>query len=584
MKVKPKLPARLRALLHGERLLNRDPDQVQSRMLAAVELGILPLVFFYGINNFFYREYLYAFQNLAVAGLTLASLMLLSRGRYRAAAGVLFCGLMPLVQLVFILAEYWASSAGSVEPYDLAALHCAIGIILAGSFSRETRQFAGSVIALITIFLIHTLLLSEVLFFRDFSHLGIIIYQFVAILFGAFIFLSQRQLASILEERRLLSLRLVESAAENERLIANISQEIRSPLSELISGVARLRHTDLDEEQAELLSEMDRGGSDLNTLLSNLLVKSRHARSDRTPVRMACDLGQLLRMIIARFERLTPGQSSIRVSTEALEYARISTDPAALDQILTNLIDNALKASSPPEEVEILARSQRQGSGEAVIEVIVSDRGAGIPNEAHQSIFEPYYRLNEGGAGLGLSAARELAPLVSGEVDLIESGPKGSSFLLIFTAEPVRIEASEIREGAGESRRICIAEDNGINLLNLKSVLGSAGFEVYGAVNGYEAMACVEEYNPEVLVLDMQMPGMDGFECARRLREHPLEALRRLPIIAITGYSFAAERRRILACGVNEILLKPFDERELLAKIEELRKHHQGAHSLDSPS
>ncbi len=543
-----------------------------------IEIGVLPLVIFYFANNLVNREYLYAYQNLGTALIIGTSLFFLLRGRYAAAVGMLFCGLMPLVQIVFILAEFWASSYSAIAPYDLASLHCAIGIILAGSFSQDIRTLLGSIAALVVIFLAHTILLVDVLVSPVFAHLGVLIYQLIAVVFGIFIYLSQRELKQILEERLLLYTRLEEAAAEKELLFANMSHEIRNPLNTVVGSLARLGHTELDGEQSEIVNGLDRGCSELNALLSNLLVQSRGTQTVTEPIRLSCDPYELIKAIITRFERIAEYVGRLTLHRDGLEVSRISTDPAALDQILTNVIDNSLKFSPRETPVKITISARRTHEKEAAISIEVADRGPGIDDEHRERIFEPYYQIDRGatkifgGAGLGLSAVRELTPLIDGEISLIETGLRGTTFLLRFSAERLETTPGARTNPEVESGRICVAEDNSINRLNLKVILTAEGYKVSEAIDGYQALACVEANRPEVLLLDMQMPRMDGFECARRLRDHPDEAIRGLPILAITGYSFAADRSRMLASGVDDIILKPYDERDLISKIEELRR------------
>jgi CheY-like chemotaxis protein len=253
----------------------------------------------------------------------------------------------------------------------------------------------------------------------------------------------------------------------------------------------------------------------------------------------------------------------------------IEGDPTRLRQILLNFLSNAVKFT---DRGSIILRAMRERA-QVQLRFEVADTGIGIDQAQQHLLFQSFSQVLDpthrelGGSGLGLVISRHLVEAMGGTIGVSSQSGAGSTFWFtipcVETQPLATTEAREASVNAGRRARILVAEDRVKIQEYIEAVLTDAGHEVMLVKNGAEAVAAVKAMDFDLVLMDVQMPEMDGIEATRRIREMG-ERARGLPIIALTGYAMEEEIARCRAAGVNEHLSKPIDRKELLRLVGEL--------------
>ena len=359
--------------------------------------------------------------------------------------------------------------------------------------------------------------------------------------------------------------------------LANMSHELRTPLN-AVQGLAQLlAGTQLDAQQRGWLGKLQEASRTLLALISDVLDLSKIESG-----RVALDLAPF------RFAEVFDGVTGLFAEQAAAKGLRLETlrDPAIpelllgdalrLRQVLLNLVGNAVKFTERGE-VRVTASLMRGGDPQPLLRVSVRDTGIGISPEQQAGLFQPFMQADSstsrhyGGTGLGLAICRQLVEMMGGTL-LAESTP-GAGSVFSFTArfEPAPRSADEpavARTGADRpltGLRVLAAEDNALNLEILTALLEKEGVQVRPAADGEEAVRGCADGWPQLVLMDLQMPGVDGLEATRRLRADPRHAA--LPIIALTANAMMEDREQCLAAGMNDHLPKPIDIAQLLAAL-----------------
>jgi CheY-like chemotaxis protein/anti-sigma regulatory factor (Ser/Thr protein kinase) len=255
-------------------------------------------------------------------------------------------------------------------------------------------------------------------------------------------------------------------------------------------------------------------------------------------------------------------------------------DSMRLQQILLNLADNALKFTKRGSiVVQVSVEAQRDD--EQCLHFSIEDTGIGIPPEKQELIFEAFAQVdgsttrNYGGSGLGLAIASQLVEKMHGKIGIVSSVGVGTTFHFTawFRVAQTFSQTAVIAQGSvgiahpPVSLRILLAEDNVINRALVTGILTKRGHSLVQAANGHEALASARAESFDLILMDVQMPDMDGFEATRLIRaEEPLG--RRTPIVAMTAHAMIGDRERCLAAGMDDYLSKPLDKAALLAIVE----------------
>ncbi|HRJ00424.1 MAG TPA: ATP-binding protein [Hyphomonas sp.] len=368
--------------------------------------------------------------------------------------------------------------------------------------------------------------------------------------------------------------------------LANMSHEIRTPLNGVLGMAQVLAHSNLSEGQAEQVGVILDSGKTLMVLLNDILDLSKieAGRMDVSPV--AGDLRHKLSGVFKLHEAAAREKGiGFQLFIHPSLPSRMIFDPVRVRQCIGNLVSNAIKFTSKGE-VMIVVSSAPVGNGDHMITVHVSDTGVGIAQDKIERVFESFAQEDGsttrrfGGTGLGLSITRKLARIMEGDVTAASEPGRGSVFTLTFkahSAEPVVLAGDEgiaqipprkARNGLTGCRAL-VVDDNGINRRVARSFLEHHGIEIGEACDGNDALEKLSRDKYDIVLMDIHMPGLDGAEAFRRLRNSG--SINRLtPTIALTADSMHGDRERFLSKGFDGYVSKPIEERALISAISQI--------------
>jgi signal transduction histidine kinase/ActR/RegA family two-component response regulator len=378
-------------------------------------------------------------------------------------------------------------------------------------------------------------------------------------------------------------LRVAKEAAEaaarsKDEFLAGMSHELRTPLNAVL-GLSELLQEEvygpLNDQQNEALRTIETSGRHLLSLINDILEIARmgsgevQLRLSKVKVAQICD--DCVDLI-----RPQARKKEISVACEiGADVGELETDARRFKQILVNLLGNAVKFTDKGGSVGLSARVE----GHSLC-LEVWDSGIGIEAKDCERIFLPFVQVDSGlsrkydGTGLGLALVRQLTELLGGEVSVDSTVGVGSRFRVRFARrardsmgvrEPVPGSVRQV-ELAGTGQLILLAEDNEANIATIGGYLRHKGYRVEVAHNGKIALDKVRELAPDLVLMDVQMPEMDGLEATRRIRQEL--GLAQLPVIALTALAMAGDRERGILAGVNEYVTKPVSLRQLVGVIE----------------
>lgn len=378
--------------------------------------------------------------------------------------------------------------------------------------------------------------------------------------------------------RKTVERRLEEANREKDRYLATLAHELRNPLGPLRYAAELLsRHSTEEVEWARRV--IGRQVSHLTRLVDDLLDTSRIERGQLDVRHQPIDLGAIIQSALeaSRADLQQHGQT-LSVTTPPGPII-VDGDDVRLTQVVTNLLTNAAKFSTRPGTIH-LSLSQR--GRHAVLSV--TDTGGGIAGEDLPHVFDLFYRsardhgARVGGLGVGLYLVRRLVELHHGTVEVTSEGlGHGATFTVqLPIREPTRAGATSTPErplaDRRRRRRVLVADDDRDNADTLAQLLRERGNEVTAAYAGDAAVEAAAREKPDVALLDLGMPGMDGFEVCRRIRRQP--SGRRMFMVALTGWGRPEDREQSRAAGFDEFLMKPID----IAVLEELLERRTRLH------
>jgi len=349
------------------------------------------------------------------------------------------------------------------------------------------------------------------------------------------------------------------------RFFANMSHEMRTPLNGLLGMNRLLLDSPLSEEQRESALSAQECGEALLSLVSDAL---DIANIDEGRYRLVAEDFDLYGLLL-RLETVFGLAARVKGLRFAFAVApsvppRLHSDGHCLYRILRNLLDNAVKFTREGE-VGLSVASVEESEESVRLRFSVKDTGTGIPAAFRESVFERFWQGDDsstkkyGGAGLGLPVAKELASLLGGSLALRSEEGRGSEF--VFEASFTKALAQEtprVQEGTEHGGKILLAEDNPVNRKFVLTVLRRLGYSVAFAENGAEALEHLAANECDLVVMDVQMPVMDGVEATRRIRSGESGALDpSIPIVALTAYVSPLDRERCMHAGMNAFLAKP---------------------------
>lgn len=394
---------------------------------------------------------------------------------------------------------------------------------------------------------------------------------------------------SLQKERELLTDRVLERTSSlrrtNEELrlavkakdefLANMSHELRTPLNAILGLSESLeKHLAdrLSERETDALSTINKSGVHLLNLINDILDLSKLESGNIELNYSQVPLYQIATTSLL-FIRQQAKKKDIRVHEEISDnHIEVNTDPKRVKQIIVNLLKNAVKFTPRGKEIGLKANFDYVKNE---IQFVVWDKGIGIDSSKLDTLFKPFVQLDTGtskqyeGPGLGLSLVKSLTEKLKGTIT-VESQPSiGSSFKVCLPANIYNDkrehnnsqDKEEIEPEISERKKLLLAEDNENNILTIKLQLKSQNYEIITAINGRQAIEKAKSEHPDIILMDIQMPGMDGLEAIERLRKD--SQFDKTPIIAMTAFTDRSDMDKSLKAGADDYITKPVSSDKL---------------------
>jgi len=374
---------------------------------------------------------------------------------------------------------------------------------------------------------------------------------------------------------------MLEAARAKAEFVANVSHEVRTPMTAILGMTDLALETELTAEQREYLTAVRSAADELLALLEDLLdfsaLDACRLAVQRVPFSLRESVGDSVRTHEPRAQ-----DRDLALTCEIAPSVpdAVVGDPRRLRQVIEKLVDNAIKFTA---QGGVAVRVDAEvAADEVLLHCSVADTGIGIPREQQETIFEPFVQgdgsatRRYGGTGLGLAIASDVVQLMGGNIWVESEAGRGSTFH--FTArlaqEPLSPPAPDrrpapLRGGAG-GLHVLLAEDNAVNRKVAVRLLEKRGHTVVAVEDGRQALRALDGERFDIALMDVQMPEMDGFEATAAVRARERVEGGHLPIVALTAYAMKGDRERCLEAGMDAYVAKPVNADELFATLERL--------------
>jgi PAS domain S-box-containing protein len=385
--------------------------------------------------------------------------------------------------------------------------------------------------------------------------------------------------------------------------LAKMSHEMRTPLNGILGMAQLFSFESVNSLQQEYIKNIQLSAQNLLVLINDILDVSKieSGKFDFTSVEF--NLKELVSQIEATLvHKVAENHNQLRLpAPKDLDY-RLVGDPYRLNQILLNLLSNAAKFTHKGLIHLRVHKLAEQSPHTETLRFEVEDTGIGIPEEWLGRIFDNFVQVDhqmaiinkQEGTGLGLSIVRQLVELQGGKIGVESTVGKGTTFWVELSfGRPTPKTANSVSQTGTQSPeswektkhfqglRVLVAEDHAINQVIIQRLFQQLKLEYTLANNGREAIKELENQAFDLLLLDIRMPEMDGYEVAKYIRHHQKAGIRKLPILAMTAHAFQEEREKCFEAGMNDYISKPIDFEELVEKILKLTNRHLQAMSTD---
>lgn len=389
-------------------------------------------------------------------------------------------------------------------------------------------------------------------------------------------------------EKANLNLKIAKDKAEEatrtkSMFLANMSHEIRTPLNGVVGVSKLLQKTELNDDQKELLNIVTNSGENLMLIINDILDFSKIESGQIQLEMIDFNLRKLVENVfqLMKFKAIEKGiQFKYAIADDVPE--RLCGDPLRINQILMNLVNNAIKFTHQGK-VEICIELVDWHESMARILFRVIDTGIGISEEGKLLLFKEFSQSETsitrkyGGTGLGLAISQNLVCLMNGEISVNSELGRGAEFWFRLPLKKAACPVTESEEQQVLHQadfRILLAEDNAINQRVCELSLKQLGYKCDIASNGQEAVDMHQQLPYDLILMDMQMPVLNGIQATKAIREMERETLEKHPvyIAAVTANSMVEEKKDCMLAGMNNFLSKPFSEKELLLVLQEVSR------------
>lgn len=368
-----------------------------------------------------------------------------------------------------------------------------------------------------------------------------------------------------------------------EDFLSNMSHEIRTPLNAILGFTHLLSQKQLEQESKGYVQTIQKSGENLLTIINDVLDLSKIEAGEIRFEKLSFNIRELVQGI-ERIFRPKSEEMKLRFVTEmdqSIPYILLG-DPAKLNQILVNILSNAFKFTSSGEIIFAVSKGKETEGNRVELVMTTKDTGIGIDKDRIDRIFERFKQAEDsitrkyGGTGLGLSIVKELVELQGGTVSVVSVPGRGSTFTVILPFEKIAEASQHVDESAPPESpiekkqlsaiKILVVEDNKINQLLLQHIFKKWGIPFSVVNNGREAIAELEHHHYQLILMDIQMPEMDGYSATTYIRNR---LHNNTPIIAMTAHAMTGEKEKCLSYGMNNYISKPLKEDILYRMIVE---------------